>query len=319
MVQGHVVEDDDGRAPFGTRPSSLVAAVAYDQTSAPVGYPAEADPAAPIPALRVRDCGNPGMELRLGSEETPGTELNPGTELVDGRLGTDVVDGRLGSEGVDGRLGSEGVVGVDGVLGSDGRPGTEVGSSEGAVTQAATPLPLNTLTDPDPAGEVTPPPPDAVTGLGIEGAAGVLTHCEPEGSECGTGSEVRLGTEVGTTALCVAPLGKAFAATAATAATPAAPAVSRTIRPKRGMFPLCVVRPIGRRWDRGGETGHLLESCGQFVPQGRPAEYNRRGRDDRLAWGYEPDRARTAKRQRDGSNRKLGVATSGVQSTFEGW
>jgi len=132
------------------------------------------------------------MELRLGNDDAPGSELTPGIELTEGRLGTDEPVGRLGSEGVDGRvgtevpvdrLGSEGVVGADGTLGNDGRPGTDVGTPEGGVTQTVTPLPLEALTDPDPAGEVTFPPPDALAGLGIDGVAGVLTHCEPEGSE----------------------------------------------------------------------------------------------------------------------------------------
>jgi collagen type VII alpha len=233
----------------------LVSRLVGDQMSAPVGYPADADPVPPMLALRTRDCGRPGMELRLGSDDAPGNELTPGIELAEGRLGAAVPVGRLGSEGVDGKLGTElpdgrlgsegavGAVGADGTLGSEGRPGTDVGTPEGAVTQAVTPLPFDALTDPDPAGEVTLPPPDALAGLGIDGVAGVLTHSEPEGSECGTGSDVRLGTDVGATAPCSAPLGKAFAATAATAATPAAPAVSRIIRPKRGMFPLCVVGP----------------------------------------------------------------------------
>jgi Collagen triple helix repeat (20 copies) len=183
------------------------------QRSARVGHPAAVEPVAPILALRTRDCGSPGIELRLGSDDAPGNELSPGIELADGRLGADGVDGRLGSEGVvgrldvdgrpgtDGTLGSEGVVGADGALGSEGRPGADVGSPEGAVTQAVMPLPVDALTDPEPAGEVTPPPPAAVTGLGIEGTAGVLTNCEPEGNECGTGSAVRLGTDVGASAL----------------------------------------------------------------------------------------------------------------------
>jgi hypothetical protein len=227
-------------------------------------------------AVRVRDCGSPGMELRLGSDEAPGRELSPGMELADGRLGSDGVvgaDGRLGSDGVDGRLGvegapgtdgklgSDGVVGADGRLGSDGRLGTDVGT-DGGVTQTVTPLALDALTEPDPAGEVTLPPPDALAGLGIEGVAGVLTHCWPAGRECGIGSEERLGTDVGATAFS-APLGKAFAATAATAA---APAVSRIIRPKRGMFPLLCGRPIGRRWNRVGETARSHQSCGRFMP-----------------------------------------------------
>jgi hypothetical protein len=126
----------------------------------------------------------------------PGTELNPGTELA------------------------------------DGRPGSEVGNPDGAVTQAVTPLLLEAVTDPDPADVVALPPPVALTGLGVDGAAGVLMHCEPEGADAGgTGSEERLGTAVGATALWLAALGNALAATAATAATPAAPAVSRMIRP----------------------------------------------------------------------------------------
>jgi hypothetical protein len=174
-------------------------------------------------ALRLRDPG------RLGSEGTPGSELKPGSELVDGRLGSEGVEGRLGTDVLDGRLGSEGVEGREG---TDGTPGSEVGSPDGAVTQAVTPVPLEAVTDPDPAGVVALPPPEAVTGLGIEGVAGVLMHCEPVSVGAGgTGSEVRLGTEVGATALWVAALGNAFAATAATAATPAAPAVSRIIRP----------------------------------------------------------------------------------------
>jgi hypothetical protein len=182
-------------------------------------------------ALRLRDPGRPGSDGRAG------TELNPGTEPVDGRLGTDVADGGLGSEGrpgtepADGRLGSDGVPGTDGRLGADGNVGTE-GRPAGAVTQTVTPLLLDALTDPDPAGVVALPPPEAVRELGIDGAAGVLTHCEPEGTDAGgTGSEVRLGIDVGATALWVAALGKAFAATAETAAIPAAPAASRIIRP----------------------------------------------------------------------------------------
>jgi hypothetical protein len=198
-------------------------------------------------ALRLRDPG------RLGSEGSPGTELNPGTELadgrpgsegVDGRLGTEVVEGRLGSEETPGtelnpgtepaggRLGSDGAPGTEGRLGADGSPGTEVGSPDGAVTQAVPPLALDALTEPDPAGVVALPPPETVTGLGIEGAVGVLTHCVTEDVDAGgTGSEVRLGTDGGATALEVAALGNAFVATAATAATPAAPAASRIIRP----------------------------------------------------------------------------------------
>jgi hypothetical protein len=182
-------------------------------------------------ALRLR---NPG---RLGSDGRPGTELNPGTEPADGRLGRDGVpdtEDRLGTDGrlgADGRLGSDGVPGTEDRLGADGNVGTE-GRPDGAVTQTVTPLLLDALTDPDPAGVVALPPPEAVRELGIDGAAGVLMHCEPEGTDAGgNGSEVRLGIDVGATALWVAALGKAFAATAETAATPAAPAASRIIRP----------------------------------------------------------------------------------------
>jgi Collagen triple helix repeat (20 copies) len=163
----------------------------------------------------VSDPGNVGKEGALGSEGTPGT---------DGRLGSEGDEGAEGVVGADGRVGAEGKLGVEGRLGA-------VGKADGGVTHAVTPLLLDAVTDPPPAGEVRLPPPDAVTGLGIEGAAGVLTHCEPEGSACGTGSEVRLGTDVGATAVWVAPLGNVLVATAATAATPAAPAVSRMIRP----------------------------------------------------------------------------------------
>lgn len=188
-------------------------------------------------ALRLRDPG------RLGSEERPGTELSPGTEPPDGRLGSEGVDGRLGTDVVEGRLGNEGAPGIepdpgsepaDGRLGSDGVPGTDgrLGSPVGAVTQAVAPLALDALTEPDPAGVVALPPPETVTELGIEGAAGVLMHWVTEEAEAGgTGSEVRLGTDGGATALGVAALGNAFVATAATAATPAAPAASRIIRP----------------------------------------------------------------------------------------
>jgi len=159
-------------------------------------------------ALRLSDPGRPG------SVGTPGSARNPGTDPADGRLG------------------SEGVLGADGNAGGEGRPGTEVGRPDGAVTQTVPPPPLDALTDPDPAGVVALPPPETVTELGIDGAAGVLTHCEPEGTDAGgTGSEVRLGVDAGATALWVAALGKAFAATAETAATPAAPAASRIIRP----------------------------------------------------------------------------------------
>jgi hypothetical protein len=194
-------------------------------------------------ALRLRDPG------RLGSEERPGTELSPGTEPPDGRLGSEGVDGRVGTDVVEGRLGNEGAPGIepdpgsepaDGRLGSDGVPGTDgrlgadgrLGSPVGAVTQAVAPLALDALTEPDPAGVVALPPPETVTELGIEGAAGVLMHWVTEEAEAGgTGSEVRLGTDGGATALGVAALGNAFVATAATAATPAAPAASRIIRP----------------------------------------------------------------------------------------
>jgi hypothetical protein len=187
----------------------------------------------------VREPGNAGKEGALGSEGTPGTDGRLGSEGVEGAEGVVGADGRLGaagSEGADGRLGADGKLGAAGSegaagrLGADGRLGA-AGKPEGGVTQAVTPLLLDAVTDPPPAGEVRLPPPDAVTGLGIEGAAGVLTHCEPEGSACGTGSDVRLGTDVGATAVWVAPLGNVLAATAATAATPAAPAVSRMIRP----------------------------------------------------------------------------------------
>ena len=192
-------------------------------------------------ALRLRDPG------RLGSEGSPDTELNPRTEPADGRLGSEGVDGRLGTDVVEGRLGSEetpgtelnpgtepadGRLGSDGVPGADGRLGAELGSPDGAVTQAVPPLALDALTEPDPAGLVALPPPETVTGLGIEGAAGVLMHWVAEDADAGgTGSEVRLGTDGGATALGVAALGNAFVATAATAATPAAPAASRIIRP----------------------------------------------------------------------------------------
>jgi hypothetical protein len=198
-------------------------------------------------ALRLRDPGrlgsegSPGSEPadgRLGSEGVPGTEGRLGTDVVEGRLGrlgsegVPGTEGRLGTEPADGRLGSDGVLGTDGRLGVEGSPGTEVGSPDGAVTQAVAPLALDALTEPDPAGVVALPPPETVTELGIDGAAGVLMHCVTEDVDAGgTGSEVRLGTDGGATALEVAALGNAFVATAATAATPAAPAASRIIRP----------------------------------------------------------------------------------------
>jgi Collagen triple helix repeat (20 copies) len=145
----------------------------------------------------VSDPGNAGREGALGSEGTPGTDGRLGIEGVEGAEGVVGADGRLGAEGSEG---AEGRLGADGKLGAEGRLGA-AGKAEGGVTHAVAPLLLDAVTDPPPAGEVRLPPPEAVTGLGIEGAAGVLTHWEPEGSACGTGSEVRLGTDVGAMAV----------------------------------------------------------------------------------------------------------------------
>ena len=210
--------------------------------------------------LRLRDPG------RLGSEARPGTEPNPGTAPADGRLGSEGLDGRLGSGSGQARDRSGQARDRSGQTGRCGHAG-----GPSAAAQC--------LDGSRPCRRRHAPARDTVTGLAIDGAAGVLMHCGPEGTDGGdTGSEVRLGTDVGATALWVAALETAFATTAATAASPAAPATSRIIRPKRGMFPLCVVRTIGLRWDREGGTGQFSNlAAGTRLRHGgqRPARSTR--------------------------------------------
>ena len=212
-----------------------------------------------------------------------------------------------GSEGAAGRLGAGGRLGAKGSSGAGGQArGRRQGRGWG--TDAVTPLLLDAVTDPPRAGEVRLPPPDALRGWESKAPRACWTHCVPEGSACGTGSEPRLGSEVRALAVWVAPLRNVLAAHGGNAAIPAAPAVSRMISADSvACFPFGVARSIGRRRDRG-ENGRTLRSSGRAsfrsTTSGRRRLWRLRGHPARTPSGDRREPVANSGRRLRGSSRR---------------
>jgi hypothetical protein len=180
--------------------------------------------------------GSPGMAGTELAEGRPGSEPAEGSP---GMAGTELAEGRPGSEPAEGSPGMAGTEPPEGRLGAPGRLGTP-GRLGKPVVHTVRPLFDEAVTDPPPCELVTLPDPSVVMGIGSAGVAGVLSHCDPLGTDVeppgkvgsdpapGSGdtarSDVGFGSDGVVAGLTLAPLGNAPTTPSATAVRPAAPA-----------------------------------------------------------------------------------------------